>query len=158
MLDDTVFSAELTLLEDRFGRAKLTTEAKVRYYEYLAQNLTTTEFQAAAREIFNRDQFWPSPQRFVDVVRGSVKQRAEIDWQAVLHLAQAGETDLSTLPPAAVAAMRAAGGWRAIAYAEGAYQLEQLRKRFLAVHETQGTQLDRPQLEAPVFQELEVVS
>ena len=51
MIDRATFTREFTLLLERFGRDphQLLT---ARYFEYLDQRLTTTEFEQAARTIF----------------------------------------------------------------------------------------------------------
>lgn len=130
MLDDVVFAAEMTLLEDRFGRRALTTETKVRYYEFLNQNLTTQEFRAAAREIFNRDQFWPSPQRFVEAVRGNAKQLASSEWQLLLAHMRNGQHNPSELSATGRQALRAAGGFKMLLHAENDFALNNVRSAF----------------------------
>lgn len=59
---------------------------------------------------------------------------AAADWQALLALAQRGISDVSSLSPPSQAAVRAIGGWRAVAHAEGAYALRKLEADFLAAH------------------------
>lgn len=131
MLDDVVFAAEMTLLEDRFSRRPLTTETKVRYYEFLSEHLTTQEFQAAAREIFNRDQFWPSPSRFVEAVRGNPKQLAASEWQQLVDQMRSNSHDPTVLSDAGRNALRAAGGFKMLLHAESDFALNQVRKEFL---------------------------
>lgn len=136
MLDDVVFAAEMTLLEDRFGRRPLTTETKVRYYEFLNQSLTTQEFQAAAREIFNRDQFWPSPSRFVEAARGNPKERAVSEWGQLMIALRDNPAELP-LTDRGRAALKAVGGYRALMEATD-YGMEKLHKRFLEAYVDEG--------------------
>lgn len=135
MLDDVVFAAEMTLLEDRFSRRPLTTETKVRYYEFLSQHLTTEEFQVAARVIFDRDQFWPSPQRFVDAVHGNAKQLANAEWVTLLEHMRDGARDLTGISATGHAALRVAGGFKALLHAESDFALNQVRNAFLDAYE-----------------------
>lgn len=132
MIDRQIFNREFSLLFERFGRNPETVSDLLitTYLQFLDQHLKTEEFVTATRQIFNEDQFFPSPRRFVDVIHGDPKQNAERAWQEVLQLAQAGNSDLSTLPPATRDAVKAAGGWRAIAYAENDFQLSQTRRAF----------------------------
>lgn len=59
---------------------------------------------------------------------------AAADWQALLALAKRGVSDVSSLSPPAQAAVRAIGGWRAVAQAEGAFALRKAEADFLAAH------------------------
>lgn len=155
-IDRTTFIREFSMFLDHHGK-KMNELIVQRYLEFLDQHLTTDEFVQACKFIILEDQFFPTARRIVDVVKGNAKDHAASDWQALLRLVQTGSSDISDLSAPAVAAMKAAGGWRAVAYAEGDYQLEQLRKRFLAAHQTQTTQPARPQLEAqPVLPGLEL--
>lgn len=155
MLDDVVFAAEMTLLEDRFGRRALTTETKVRYYEFLNQNLTTQEFRAAAREIFNRDQFWPSPQRFVEAVRGNAKQLASSEWQLLLEHMRNGQHNPSELSATGRQALRAAGGFKMLMHAENDFALNATRSAFLDAFQQAA---ERPREAAPELPEAAVLT
>ena len=94
MIDPRVFAFEMTVLRDRFGRRDMTDETIARYLDFLDPLMTTEEFKAAAREVFNRDTFWPSPQRFLDAVRGDPKRLAEEAWTAMLEHAKRGDEGL----------------------------------------------------------------
>lgn len=133
MIRKDVFYREFGLLFERFGRnAEAVSDVLVnRYLSYLNEHLSTEDFEVAAQQVFNEDQFFPSPRRFVDIIHGNAKQNAERAWQDVLQLAQAGESDLSGLPAATRDAVKAAGGWRAIAYAGNDFGLGQARRAFL---------------------------
>lgn len=128
MIDDVVFSAEMTILRDRFGRQNMTTETIARYLDYLDAKLTTAEFQAAAREIFNRDTFWPSPQRFVEAVRGDPHAAAEEAWNQLMSAAAKGGAPT----PEALTTLRALGVTFRDVSTSSEYQLTQLGKRFRA--------------------------
>lgn len=156
-IDRNVFIREFSALLHHHGRTAndLVTQ---RYREFLNQHLTTEEFEQASKFILLEDQFFPTARRFVDVVKGNAKDVAAADWQKLLQLAQAGDSDISGLSAPAVAAMKAAGGWRAVAYAESEFALSQVRRAFIDAHTTQATQPARPQLEAQPVLELEAVS
>lgn len=154
MIDKKAFTAEMAILRDRFGRREMLPETLARYYDHLSQHLTTEQFLTATREIFNTAKFWPAPTEFTDIIHGNPKQNAERAWQEVLQLAQAGNSDLSTLPPATREAIKAAGGWRAIAYAESEFQLSQARRAFHNAITTTPALPAAPQLEAHTIEVL----
>lgn len=147
MLDRRTFDRELVLLFDRFGR-ELGTPTVNRYYQFLADRLTTAAFEAAAKEIFEQDTFWPSPQRFIDAAAGGSSQDlAEAAWTQVLTWAQRGEyPPLETLEPGTRTALKAAP-MREIQYADSEAKLARLRRAFLAAH--QAAPVDLPTLELP---------
>lgn len=130
MLDRTVFTREMTLLHERFGRT-VNAQVIARYYDTLSRELTTVEFERAARVIFDEDQFWPAPARFRDAARGgNPKELAGAEFERLVAACRAGSTDVGFLTPAGVAAMKAAGGWRAIAYAESDAKLAAAKRAF----------------------------
>lgn len=135
MIDRKVFAFEMTVLRDRFGRRDMTDETIARYLDYLGPLMTTEEFKAAAREVFNRDTFWPSPQRFLDAIRGDPKRLAEEAWMAVLDHAKRGEyPPLDTLPEATRAALKAVP-LREVMYADSDIKLARLKREFTEAHQ-----------------------
>lgn len=154
MIDRQIFQREFSLLFERFGRNPENASDLLitTYLQFLDQHLKTEEFITAARHIFNEDRFFPSPRRFVDVIRGNAKENAERAWREVLQLAQAGSSDLSGLPAATRDAVKAAGGWRAIAYADSDYALSQARRAFHDAITTTPTPIAQGQLEAQTIE------
>lgn len=135
MIDPRVFAFEMTVLRDRFGRRDMTDETIARYLDYLGPLMTTEEFKAAAREVFNRDTFWPSPQRFLDAIRGDPKRLAEEAWAAMLEHAKRGEYPaLETLPEVTRAALKAVP-LREIMYADSDIKLARLKREFTEAHQ-----------------------
>lgn len=134
-IDPAVFAAEFTLLKERFNRRDLTSETSARYLDFLDARMSTAEFQAAAREIFNRDTFWPAPQRFLDAARGgAVRELAERDWTRALHLARRGiYPDYDALPPAVAAAFQVVPMARIMA-ADEVYEQPRLKRDWLAAY------------------------
>jgi hypothetical protein len=150
MLDRRVFVREMTLLHERFGRAP-NEQVIARYYDTLSRDLSTEAFERAARLIFDEDQFWPAPARFRDVARGgNLKELAAAEWERLVAACAAGQTDIAFLSAAGVAGMRAAGGWRAIAFAEGESRQAALRRAFTSAWlDASGTAPDGRALPAP---------
>jgi len=132
MLEHAVFVREMTLLHERFGRT-VNAQVIARYYDTLSRELSTPEFERAARVIFDEDQFWPAPARFRDAARGgNPKELASAEWERLLTACRNGSTDVAFLSPAGLAAMRAAGGWRVIAFAEGEAKQASLKRAFVS--------------------------
>lgn len=150
MIDKSVFTREMTLLHERFGRQPSGPVIQ-RYYDTLGERLTTEEFEAAARFVFDNDQYWPAPMRFVDLVRGNDNENARFEWQKVLQAASRGE-NINTNPSGAlIVALQAAGGITSIGRAESEYVLEQKRKAFMSAwaDATRKDRINRLRLPAP---------
>ena len=132
MLARAVFVREMAFLEERFNREH-TDQVLARYYDTLSARLTTEEFAAAARYVFDHDSFWPPPARFIELAQGNPKEDATREWVALVDACSRGDRD-ALLSPAGEAGMRAAGGWAAIAYAEGEYALSARQRAFTAAY------------------------
>lgn len=129
MLDKRAFLRELGMLAERFGRA-ISEPVMLRYYDTLSSTLTTAEFVAAARVVFDTDTFWPPPARFIELAHGNARDDGEREWARLLDACARG--DRNHLPSAeGAAAMRAVGGWNAVAYCEGDHNLDRKRVGFL---------------------------
>lgn len=150
MLDRAVFIREMTLLHDRFGRTP-NEHVIGRYYDTLSRDLTTADFERAARIIFNEDQFWPAPARFREAAHGgNPKELASAEWERLLASCAAGDPAVAFLSPAGLAAMRAAGGWRSIAFAEGESRLATIKRAFVSAWlDASGVSPDGRALPAP---------
>jgi hypothetical protein len=130
MLDRHVFVREMTLLHDRFGRTP-NEHVIGRYYDTLRDRLTTAEFEQAARFVFDQDSFWPAPARFIELAQGNARDDAEREWTALVDSCARGDRNV-LLSPEGAAAMRAVGGWNAVAYCEGDRNLDSKRRAFVA--------------------------
>jgi hypothetical protein len=132
VLEKRVFLREMGMLADRFGR-QVSEPVVLRYFEILSGALSTADFERAAFVIFREDQFWPAPARFVEAARGgNPRELAGAEWERLLASCAAGDPAVAFLSPAGLAAMRAAGGWRAIAFCEGESKLNGLRRAFVS--------------------------
>jgi hypothetical protein len=67
VIDRKVFAGVMGGFADRFGRALAPATADM-YYDILAAELTTEEFLAGARIVFQKHTYnaWPAPQLFID--------------------------------------------------------------------------------------------
>ena len=128
MLNRAVFVREMTLLHDRFGRTP-NEHVIGRYYDTLRDRLTTEEFEQAARFVFDQDSFWPAPARFIELAQGNAKDDAAREWARLLGSCARNDRNV-LLSPEGAAAMRAVGGWNAVAYCEGDVNLDRKRVGF----------------------------
>jgi hypothetical protein len=129
MLTKATFAKWMATLHARFARAE--NQHVINLYYDTLKHLTDTDFERAARIIFDEDAFWPPPARFRDAARGgNPNELANAEWERLLAACRAGNSDISYLTPAGVTAMRAAGGWRAIAYAESDTKLSAAKRAF----------------------------
>lgn len=142
-IDDVTFAAEMTILRDRFGRRDMTQETIARYYDYLADRMTTADFTRAARIIFNKDTFWPAPVRFLEAVKGNPSEDSDAAWNALVSAATMGDHKAVTAPQ--LAALRAAGvTFRDVEIANDA-RLASIGRRFRAEFERAASgELDAP--------------
>lgn len=134
MIDKPTFVAEMTILRDRFGRRDMTPETVARYLDFLGPRLTTAQFTQAAREIFNRDTFWPAPARFLEALQGgNAKELAEAAWTDMLRFARDGKyPPLDSLDDATRAGLKAAP-MREIQVADDV-KINRLKREFVAAH------------------------
>jgi hypothetical protein len=144
MLTKTLFAKWMTTLHKRFSKDADQHVVEL-YYEHLSQ-LSDAEFETAAKSIFTNDEFWPAPKRFIDLARGTTKDAANREWALLIDACTRNNTN-PPLSPAGILAMRRAGGWREIAYAEGPNKQEQLKRLFLAAYETDAQQRQHGQLQ-----------
>ena len=155
-LDKRVFLAELAMLAERFGRT-VSEPVMLRYYDTLSQRLTTSEFQAASRIIFDRDKFWPEPLRFVDAVKGNATEEAAAAWNALQAAATMG--DHAAVHGATLAALRATGvTFRDVETASDA-RLASIRKSFVSAFERAAAKANgQPALPSVAAPQLEAAS
>jgi plasmid stabilization system protein ParE len=135
MLTKAVFIREMAMLEERYNR-DMQEPVLDRYYESLKQ-LTDADFTRAARYIFDNDDYWPSPKRFIELAHGTTKDAAQPRMGTPHRRLREATTPTHPSAPQASLAMRRAGGWREIAYAEGPNKQEQLKRLFIAAYETE---------------------
>jgi hypothetical protein len=144
MLNHPLFIKWMSALHNRFGRTANKHVMEL-YYDDL-KVLSDAEFETAAKSIFTNDEFWPAPKRFIDLARGTTKDAANREWALLIDACTRNNTN-PPLSPAGILAMRRAGGWREIAYAEGPNKQEQLKRLFLAAYETDAQQRQHDQLQ-----------
>jgi len=146
MLNRSAFVREMTLLHDRFGRVP-NEHVIARYYDTLKDRLTTSEFEQAARLVFDHDQFWPAPARFIELAQGNARDDASRDWTVLLDSCARGDRGL-ILSPEGAAAMRAVGGWSSVAYCSGDRALEDKRRAFERAFVSQRQERERAAIPA----------
>lgn len=133
MIDKRAFLRELGLLADRFGRT-VSEPVIARYYDTLNRTLTTTEFEAAARIVFDTDTFWPAPARFIELAHGNPENNADAEWRALLESCARNDARVDFLTPEGRAGMIAAGGWRDIGITPEGPAMAARRKSFIRAY------------------------
>jgi hypothetical protein len=145
VIDRKVFAGVMGGFADRFGRALAPATADM-YYDILAAELTTEEFLAGARIVFQKHTYnaWPAPQLFIDAAKPKPAPKlsgAEI-FERILSIdgniyTPIGERvrAIALLGPVAERAYRAVGGRREF---ENVLEddVKWLRQRFLEVFES----------------------
>lgn len=143
-IDRNAFLREMAILAELFNRPMLSDPLIARYKAVLDTQLTTQQFEHAAATIFAQDSFFPPPIRFIHAAKGDPAQTARQEWDALLEHARKG--DLAPLTEPGKAALKAIGGWTAIAYADE-FRLSSLRKQFLESYTDKPT--DQALVEVP---------
>ena len=135
MINKSVFLEEMQFLLNWFGKPR--DEAIVRrLYESLGDRLTTDEFRAACRAVFESEKFFPPPNVFVEKVRGNAASRAAEQWAKVLKAATGYPVELDA---AAKAALRELGGIAELGRIDES-QLPWLRKDFIPLYQSYAEQ------------------
>lgn len=83
MIDRAVFMAEWSVLAERFGKYGESEIVPKRYFEHLSPRLTTEQFVAAARSLFASEEFFPTPDQFLEAAGLVGKAAAHADWDHV---------------------------------------------------------------------------
>lgn len=84
------FIREMTLIHHRFNRPiseqdPVAKQSIARYHAYISQHLNSNQFEKAAQEIFAKDEFFPTPHRFVEVATGATNRSLEAEWSKALN-------------------------------------------------------------------------
>ena len=132
MIDQKVLTSRLPLIAKHFQK-DLLPEVMAVWGEYLNQELTTEEFDQAAKEILLHSRFFPTAGEFVEKVRGGKEAQAIKEWQNVLHASAGREEAIAYLSSRGKVALHAVGGLRTIGLAEERSR-ERLEKSFIAVY------------------------
>ncbi len=113
MIDKREFWAAWQGLCKRFSRTPDADEAG-EWHDYLSPQLTTEEFQAAARKLWASREFFPRPDDFLEAARGSTAEQAAAQWE-LCHRVMRGERGvLERMTPAGQRTVRLMGGAQAL--------------------------------------------
>lgn len=126
MIDKEIFIQEMSLLSERFNR-ELSKPVFARYYAVLSSAMSTAEFITACNRIFNYSTFYPSPAEFLKSARGSIEDRAQLEWMELVDAQMQGKT-FAGLSDAGKRAYRALGG----AWAFKSTDISYLKRDFIA--------------------------
>lgn len=133
MIDRDTFDDAFAMLEDRFKRDH-GQETRAMYYRILSDELTTDQFQLAARKLFRSATYFPKPDDFVKAVGGDQEQRALEDWETVqdVFLNLADKNDLS---PEGRRTIKLLGGWGQVGRTKKS-NLPHVREDFMEMYGT----------------------
>lgn len=99
MIDRGVFQERFTFLCKWFGKI-IDSDIALHLHEILSKSLTSEEFIIACEKILVSEKFFPCPQDFIDCIKGSLLQRALIEWQTEPALRSiVGKKAWDSLPP-----------------------------------------------------------
>lgn len=149
MIEEGVFRSEWAALCERFrltGDREPSQLMLRRYYEFLTERLTTQQFEAAARQLYATQTFFPRPQDFVEAALGSPRERASQEWPAFRRAIGGDREAREALSDEAHHAAALLGGWQALGRTSLS-EMEWLRKRFLEVHESAQSMTEREAIE-----------
>lgn len=138
MIDKDVFLKEMSLLEARFGR---TIEDAVfnGYYEILSEKLDNQQFSAACKRVFAEEDFFPSPNKFLQKVQANTEDLAVLEWEWILRASASGHSFIGGLTPTAEKALKAIGGLRAVGMADLEFAIPRMRKEFIASYKAHSS-------------------
>ena len=109
MIDQDVFNIEWAVICERCNRDPSQVLA-ARYYQALSPRMTTDEFRAAARVVFEEREFLPRPVDFIAAVRPSVEAEALTQWERCQQVMAGSEKALARMSPAGKRTIQLLGG------------------------------------------------
>ena len=89
-IDKTIFATELKGLSDWFNRP-ISDDAKTKIYLILNDELSTDEFKRSIIWAWKHCTSFPSPNHMIEGVKGSIKDRAILEWSNVQNLSEVGK-------------------------------------------------------------------
>lgn len=99
MMDPYIFQQEFTALCKWYGQS-VDRDRAMQWYGCLKEELSDREFERACRLVIRHEKFFPCPQDLIDRIKGSLLQRALIEWQAEPALRSiVGKKAWDSLPP-----------------------------------------------------------
>lgn len=129
-LDLQSFMAEWTVLLERFGREPSNVVA-LGYYESL-KVLTLSQFKFAARRVFVECDTLPSPRRILEMVIPPAKDRAVVEWDAILTAISRGKD--AELSETGFKALRSVGGRTSVGQCNIMTEMPHMRRNFIEAY------------------------
>ena len=109
MIDQDVFNIEWAVICERFNRDPSHVLA-ARYFQALSPRMTTEEFLAAARVVFEEQTFFPRPMDFIEAIRPSVEAEALAQWELCDQVMAGSTKALERMSPAGRRTAQLLGG------------------------------------------------
>ena len=89
-IDKTIFATELKSLSDWFNRP-ISDDAKTKIFLILNDELSTDEFKQSIIWTWKHCTSFPSPNLMIEGVKGSIKDRAILEWSDIKNLSEVGK-------------------------------------------------------------------
>jgi hypothetical protein len=109
VIDKREFWAAWQGLCKRFNRPPDADEAS-EWHDYLSPQLSTEEFQTAARKLWASREFFPRPDDFLDAARGTTEAEAADQWELCRRVMSGDRSALEAMTPAGQKTVRLLGG------------------------------------------------
>lgn len=97
MIDQEIFKREWRVLCERWNR-KPSVQLTARYFQAITEHLDTEAFLWACRVLFAKNEFFPTPDQFIQAVRQPADAAALNQWDLCLRVME-GEDVLSRMTP-----------------------------------------------------------
>jgi len=109
MIDQAIFKREWVILCERWNRTP-SPEMTARYFQAINGRMTTESFLGACRVLFARNEFFPSPDEFVDAVNIPNEAKAIDQWELCLRVAEGEHHVLNRMDQVGKRVVAALGG------------------------------------------------
>jgi len=95
-IDKNVFAVELKNLAEWFSKP-ISDEMKARLYLIFSSELSTEEFQQSIIWAYKNCKFFPAPAELINSVKGTIEDRALIEWANMDRLSAVGRKALQAI-------------------------------------------------------------
>jgi hypothetical protein len=132
VVDKKLFTQLLSEMAEYYGR-KLPPAILQVWYTTIAALMSNAEFQKAFEQIIFSEQYMPTPEKFLEMVKGSSDALAHSDWELCVQAAARADREmLSDLSPQGKSALYLIGGLHKLGQAE-VDRLPWIKKEFISL-------------------------
>jgi hypothetical protein len=131
MLTETVFRQYLIDFLGFYGRTINCQLIYQSWYNCLSENLTDSELESAFELAFRKFEFAPSPEKFIEAIKGSWEVLAYEEWNLCTHAVKLGSAENLLLSAQAEKALNCVGGFHYLTTVETQKLHGQIAKDFV---------------------------